>query len=149
MMSCILTDNIQHDWLTSQVSEYLNNPRGLHMRDVPIKAFVVQGWISTWGSIFGFVEKGKAVAPHACWHTNKTQCTTNPSHYTLETAFLSILLENIKVLHLMFAGPNTHIHTCTLKTSHHNQRCSGCGKSAIAQQGSSLQLLGFWKAPLF
>ena len=69
-------------------------------------------------------------------HTDKTQCTINISHCTLETACLSILLKKNKLLHLTFAGPNTHTHTHvhTLKTSHHNQRCSGCGKTAIVSK---------------
>ena len=108
------------------------------MRDVRIKPFVVRGPVSTWRSIFDFVEKEKVVAPHACLdtHTDKTQCTINISHCTLETACLSILLKKNKLLHLTFAGPNkhTHTHVHTLKTSHHNQRCSGCGKTAIVSK---------------
>ena len=29
---------------------------------------------------------------------------------------------------------HTHTHVHTLKTSHHNQRCSGCGKTAIVSK---------------
>ena len=46
-------------------------------------------------------------------HTDKTQCTINISHCTLETACLSILLKKNKLLHLTFAGPNTHTYTRT------------------------------------
>ena len=46
-------------------------------------------------------------------YTDKTQCTINISHCTLETACLSILLKKNKLLHLTFAGPNTHTHTYT------------------------------------
>ena len=49
------------------------------MRDVRIKPFVVRGPVSTWRSIFDFVEKEKVVAPHACSDTH-THTHTQTNH---------------------------------------------------------------------
>ena len=108
------------------------------MRDVRIKPFVVRGPVSTWRSIFDFVEKEKVVAPHACSDTQiHRQNTMHDKHIALHfgDCMPQHLAEKEQAIASHVCWPkHTHTHVHTLKTSHHNQRCSGCGKTAIVSK---------------
>ena len=144
MITGFLITKFNFDWLAREASEYLDDPRCLHKRDVHIKALVVRRPVSTLGFIFGFVAKEKVIEPHACWHTitHKTYCTIHPPHCALETAFVNILLTKNKLLYL------THTHVYTLRFEMHVRRLRttprGFQKFHLEGYHSHISFLRIW-----